>query len=260
MQAGILSGKADSAETNDLLLLDVVPLSLGVAMEGNIFAPVVPRGQTVPTIKKRTFTTVADNQQTVQFPVFQGERVNCEDNTSLGEFTLAPIPAMKAGEAVLEVVFEVDVNGILKVTATEKSSGRSANITISNSVGKLSSLEIEKMIKGKGRSTSTAPAKASVLIIHGACSTDAAAFKNKDDEFSKRFETRQQLESYISRVEEIVSDPTMSLKLKRGTKEKIESALSEAMAQLEVEDSSADDLKKKEMVLKRLVTKAMATR
>ncbi|KAI9755411.1 MAG: Heat shock protein ssb1 [Lichina confinis] len=236
VQAGILSGKADSAETNDLLLLDVVPLSLGVAMEGNIFAPVVPRGQTVPTIKKRTFTTVADNQQTVQFPVFQGERVNCEDNTSLGEFTLAPIPAMKAGEAVLEVVFEVDVNGILKVTATEKSSGRSANITISNSVGKLSSLEIEKMIK------------------------DAAAFKNKDDEFSKRFETRQQLESYISRVEEIVSDPTMSVKLKRGTKEKIESALSEAMAQLEVEDSSADDLKKKEMVLKRLVTKAMATR
>ena len=86
---------------------------------------------------------------TVQFPVFQGERVNCEDNTSLGEFTLAPIPPMKAGEPVLEVVFEVDVNGILKVTATEKSTGRSANITISNSVGKLSSAEIDKMIDGK---------------------------------------------------------------------------------------------------------------
>jgi len=143
---------------------------------------------------------------------------------------------MKAGDAALEVVFEVDVNGILKVTATEKSSGRSANITISNSVGKLSSTEIESMIN------------------------DAAKFKTSDEAFSKRFEARQQLESYISRVEEIISDPTMSLKMKRGNKEKIESALSDAMAQLEVEDSGPDDLKKKELALKRLITKAMATR
>ncbi|KAI0409970.1 hsp70-like protein [Xylaria palmicola] len=236
VQAGILSGKATSADTSDLLLLDVVPLSLGVAMEGNIFAPVVTRGQTVPTIKKRTFTTVADNQQTVQFPVYQGERVNCEDNTSLGEFTLAPIPPMRAGEAVLEVVFEVDVNGILKVTATEKTSGRSANITIANSVGKLSTTEIENMV------------------------SEAEKFKNADEAFSKRFEAKQQLESYISRVEEIISDPTLSLKLKRGQKEKIEETLSEAMGQLELEDSSADDLKKKELALKRLVTKAMSSR
>ncbi|KAK9849150.1 Heat shock protein 70 family [Penicillium brevicompactum] len=236
VQAGILSGKATSAETADLLLLDVVPLSLGVAMEGNIFAPVVNRGQTVPTIKKRTFTTVVDNQQTVQFPVYQGERTNCADNTSLGEFTLAPLPPMRAGEAALECVFEVDVNGILKVTATEKSSGRTANITISNAVGKLSSAEIDQMVE------------------------DADKFKSSDEAFTKRFESRQQLESYISRVEEIVSDPSMSMKLKRGNKERIESALSDAMAQLEVEDSSPEDLKKKELALKRLITKAMATR
>ena len=170
------------------------------------------------------------------FPVYQGERVNCEDNTSLGEFTLSPIPPMRAGEAVLECVFEVDVNGILKVTATEKTSGRSANITISNSIGKLSSGEIEKMVE------------------------DASKFKASDEAFSKKFESRQQLEAYISRVEEIVSDPGMSLKLKRGQKEKIESALSDAMAQLEIEDSSAEDLKKKELALKRTVTKAFSTR
>lgn len=99
--------------------------------------------------KPRTFTTVSDQQSQVQFPVYQGERVDCSQNTSLGEFTLAPIPPMRAGEAVLECVFEVDVNGILKVTASEKTSGRSANITISNSVGKLSSTEIEKAIEGK---------------------------------------------------------------------------------------------------------------
>jgi L1 cell adhesion molecule like protein len=162
--------------------------------------------------------------------------VNCEDNTSLGEFTLAPIPPMRAGEAVLECVFEVDVNGILKVTATEKTSGRSANITISNSVGKLTTDEIEKMVN------------------------DAEQFKSNDDAFQKKFEAKQQLESYIGRVEEIVSDPTLSLKLKRGQKEKIESTISDAMAALELNESSAEDLKKQELALKRLVTKAMSSR
>jgi len=205
-------------------------------MEGNIFAPVVPRGNTVPCIKKRTFTTVVDGQSTVQFPVYQGERSSCDDNTSLGEFTLAPIPPMKAGEAALEVVFEVDVNGILKVTATEKSSGRTANITISNAVGKLSTTEIEQMVE------------------------DAAKFKTSDEAFTKKFEAKQQLESYIGRVEELISDPGLSMKMKRGNKAKIEEALSDAMQQLEVEDSTPDDLKKKELALKRAMTKAMATR
>lgn len=89
---------------------------------------------------------------------------------------------------------------------------------------------------------------------------DAEAFKTNDEAFSKKFEAKQQLESYIGRVEEIVSDPTLSLKLKRGQKEKIESSISDAMAALELNESTADDLKKQELTLKRLVTKAMASR
>lgn len=162
---------------------------------------------------------------------------------------------MRAGEAVLECVFEVDVNGILKVTATEKTSGRSANITIANSVGKLSTSEIEKMISGMCPMPCNCTHE-SQTNKH----IDAEAFKSNDEAFSKKFEAKQQLESYIGRVEEIVSDPTLSLKLKRNQREKIESTISDAMAALELNESSADDLRKQELALKRLVTKAMSSR
>ncbi|EDO16215.1 hypothetical protein Kpol_1054p33 [Vanderwaltozyma polyspora DSM 70294] len=236
VQGAILTGQSTSDETKDLLLLDVAPLSLGVGMQGDIFGIVVPRNTTVPTIKRRTFTTVGDNQTTVQFPVYQGERVNCKENTLLGEFDLKNIPPMPAGEPVLEAIFEVDANGILKVTAVEKSTGKSANITISNAVGRLSSDDIEKMVN------------------------QAEEFKAADEAFAKRHEARQRLESYVASIEQTVTDPVLSSKMKRGSKSKIEAALSEAMAALEIEDSSAEDLRKAEVGLKRVVTKAMSSR
>nr|CAA66308.1 heat shock protein 70 [Candida albicans] len=236
VQGAILTGQSTNDDTKDLLLLDVIPLSLGVAMQGNVLAPVVPRNTTVPTIKRRTFTTVADHQTTVQFPVYQGERVNCSENTLLGEFDLKNIPPMQAGEPVLEAIFEVDANGILKVTAVEKSTGRSANITISNSIGRLSTEEIEKMI------------------------SDAEKFKSSDDAFAKRHEQKQKLEAYVASVESTVTDPVLSAKLKKSAKDKIEAALSDALQTLEIEESSADDYRKAELALKRAVTKGMATR
>ncbi|CCE66144.1 hypothetical protein TPHA_0O01770 [Tetrapisispora phaffii CBS 4417] len=236
VQGAILTGQSTSDETKDLLLLDVAPLSLGVGMQGDIFGIVVPRNTTVPTIKRRTFTTAGDNQTTVQFPVYQGERVNCKENTLLGEFDLKGVPPMPAGEPVLEAIFEVDANGILKVTAVEKSTGKSSNITISNAVGRLSTEDIEKMVN------------------------QAEEFKAADEAFAKRHEARQRLESYVASIEQTVTDPALSAKLKRGSKVKIENALSEAMAALAIEDSSTDDLRKAEVGLKRVVTKAMSTR
>ncbi|CCE66320.1 hypothetical protein TPHA_0P01620 [Tetrapisispora phaffii CBS 4417] len=236
VQGAILTGQSTSDETKDLLLLDVAPLSLGVGMQGDIFGIVVPRNTTVPTIKRRTFTTVGDNQTTVQFPVYQGERVNCKENTLLGEFDLKGVPPMPAGEPVLEAIFEVDANGILKVTAVEKSTGKSSNITISNAVGRLSTEDIEKMVN------------------------QAEEFKAADEAFAKRHEARQRLESYVASIEQTVTDPVLSAKLKRGSKVKIENALSEAMAALAIEDSSTDDLRKAEVGLKRVVTKAMSSR
>ncbi|XDT16370.1 Heat shock hsp70 proteins family signature 3 [Nakaseomyces glabratus] len=236
VQGAILTGQSTSDETKDLLLLDVAPLSLGVGMQGDIFGVVVPRNTTVPTIKRRTFTTVGDNQTTVQFPVYQGERVNCKENTLLGEFDLKNIPPMPAGEPVLEAIFEVDANGILKVTAVEKSTGKSAIITISNAVGRLSSEDIEKMVN------------------------QAEEFKAADEAFAKRHEAKQRLESYVASIEQTVTDPVLSSKLKRGSKTKIEAALADALSALQIEDGSAEEYRKAEVGLKRVVTKAMSSR
>ena len=232
VQAAVLTGQT-SDKTADLLLLDVAPLSLGVAMQGDVFGVVVPRNTPIPCNKSRTFTTVEDNQTQVTFPVYEGERTQCRDNRLLGEFELTGIPPMPRGQAELHCTFEVDANGLLKVSAQDKASGRKANITITNSVGRLSSTEIDQMIK------------------------DAEQFKQSDKEFTAKHEAKSELETYISQVESTITSPEFGMKLKRNQKAAVEAELAKALEKLEIEESTADELRKCQLLIKRSMQKAL---
>ncbi|CAE6414904.1 unnamed protein product [Rhizoctonia solani] len=233
VQAAVLTGQT-SEKTQGMLLLDVAPLSLGVAMQGDVFGVVVPRNTPIPTNKSRVFTTVEDNQTTVTFPVYEGERTQCRDNRLLGEFELNGIPPMPRGQAELVTTFEVDADGLLKVSAMDRASGRKASISITNSVGRLSSAEIEQMIK------------------------DAEQFKQADKDFSARHEAKADLEAYIHQVEGAITSPEVSAKMKRGAKGQIEAELAKAMEKLELETSTAEELKKSQLGIKRAYQKATA--
>ena len=139
IQGGVLGGEVD-----DLLLLDVTPLSLGLETLGEVFTKIIERNTTVPTSKSQIFSTAADGQTSVEIHVLQGERAMAKDNKSLGKFLLAGIPVAPRGVPQIEVSFEMDVNGILQVSAEDKGTGKNQNITISNTGG-LSGTEVEKM-------------------------------------------------------------------------------------------------------------------
>ncbi|KAK4055341.1 Heat shock protein ssb1 [Microbotryomycetes sp. JL201] len=234
VQAAVLTGQT-SERTADLLLLDVAPLSLGVAMQGDVFGVVVPRNTPIPTNKSRTFTTVEDNQTTVTFPVYEGERVTCKENRLLGEFELSGITPQPRGQAELVCTFEVDANGLLKVSALDKTSGRRANITITNSVGRLSSAEIDQMIK------------------------DAEQFKQADKDFTAKHEAKQELESYVATVESTINSPQLANKIKKQQRSALEAELAKALERLELQESTTDELKKSHLLLKRAMQKCLAT-
>ena len=207
IQGGVLGG-----DVKDVLLLDVTPLSLGVETKGGITTKLIERNTTIPTSRKETFTTAADNQPSVTIHILQGEREFAADNRSLGRFDLGGIPPAPMGTPQIEVEFNIDANGILQVTATEKTTGKSADIRIDNSGG-LSEEEIERM-KTEAEANASADKERRELVD----------VKNRAEQMV--FQTKQALEEHGEKVGEEV-------------KAKIEAAVAEVEAALSGEDKSA---------------------